>query len=501
MRQGGPFEIGLPARAAELRALSQHRLVTEARKVVLTRTLAGIAAYPILVGVIGGLADDPSRHPTRFWAFGVALSIVVVVRLACYRHAVRDFTRWTAAARTHIALGIASTAAFSVYTAWLLHEIGNTPATMAALVTVTGVCAVTVGIAAPQRSMALAWGGAGLVPVVLGLIGLWNELGFGMGTMFTLYALIMGVTVRRAHDAYWDAQISAAMLDERAHESVVLSRFAGMAEVATNVLHDVGNTLNGVKASLSVLRDGASDAVVRGCRDLATTLGEQADLAAFFGHDPRAPHVLPFLHALAAEADDAHASTIGELDRLEALVQHVETVVRRQQDIAGIGRHLQACSVADLVDRAVSAVGVSSEAWGLELDIPVELTVHADPNRTLQVLVNLLKNAVEATADCAAPRIVVTASGHGGHARLVVTDNGVGLPPGRRDVFPRGQSTKAHGHGFGLHHSAALAKAMGGRLWLDSDGPGRGVRAVLELPNAELIDEASRRTRTAAPAH
>ncbi|MFY0574529.1 ATP-binding protein [Cystobacter fuscus] len=66
---------------------------------------------------------------------------------------------------------------------------------------------------------------------------------------------------------------------------------------------------------------------------------------------------------------------------------------------------------------------------------------------------------------------------------MQVMDTGVGLAPDiRPHLFTQGFTTRPHGHGIGLHSSALAAQLMGGRLSLDSEGPGRGTTATLLLP-------------------
>ena len=112
----------------------------------------------------------------------------------------------------------------------------------------------------------------------------------------------------------------------------------------------------------------------------------------------------------------------------------------------------------------------------------------AEKAKVLQILVNLIRNAKYACDDHPGVEKAVTLRiepGEGGRVRLAVEDNGVGIPPENLTrIFAHGFTTRANGHGFGLHSSANAAREMKGSLTVRSDGPGRGAAFILELPAA-----------------
>jgi two-component system NtrC family sensor kinase len=108
--------------------------------------------------------------------------------------------------------------------------------------------------------------------------------------------------------------------------------------------------------------------------------------------------------------------------------------------------------------------------------------------KVLQILVNLIRNAKYATDDAGVPEKIITLKvqpGEGGMVRLIVQDNGIGIPPQNlAKIFTHGFTTRSDGHGFGLHSSITVAKEMKGSLTAASDGVGRGATFTLELPAA-----------------
>jgi signal transduction histidine kinase len=112
--------------------------------------------------------------------------------------------------------------------------------------------------------------------------------------------------------------------------------------------------------------------------------------------------------------------------------------------------------------------------------------VIAEKAKVLQILVNLIRNAKYAADEGGAPDKIITLrikAGDAGRVQLIVQDNGIGIPAENLTrIFQHGFTTKATGHGFGLHSSANAAKEMRGTLNAISDGPGRGASFILDLP-------------------
>jgi len=108
-----------------------------------------------------------------------------------------------------------------------------------------------------------------------------------------------------------------------------------------------------------------------------------------------------------------------------------------------------------------------------------------DKHKVLQILVNLLRNAKHACEDSGRPQkeIQVRVRDTGTVVAISVVDNGVGIAPENLTrIFNHGFTTRAEGHGFGLHSGALAARDMGGKLTAASPGPGQGAVFTLEIP-------------------
>jgi len=267
------------------------------------------------------------------------------------------------------------------------------------------------------------------------------------------------------------------------------SRRVGMADVATGVLHNVGNVLNSVNVSGTLVNDRLRNSKIPQLARAVERMTEHAnDLGTFVTEHPQGKHVLRFLTELSAQLTRERDDVLTELRTLMHNIDHVKQVISMQQSYATSGGVRIAVQVDELIEDALRIQMASFNRHGVEVvrecqELPV---VEIDKQKTLQILVNLLTNAKHALRDSPRKdrRLVVRAELVQGHRfRIEVADNGVGIPAENlKRIFSHGFTTKSDGHGYGLHNSALAAQEMGGTLTAHSDGPDRGATFALELP-------------------
>ena len=280
-----------------------------------------------------------------------------------------------------------------------------------------------------------------------------------------------------------------AQLAEAQQRLIDLSRQAGMAEVATGVLHNVGNVLNSVNVSATIVANKVRESRLSNLVAVSGMLEEHAaNLPDFLNHDPKGQRLVPYLVKLGGHLEDERQVMLRELDLLTGHVGHIKEIVATQQSYAKVSGLIEVVSLADLVEDAVNIVrsGLDRRKTVLDRDFEPVPPVAVDKHAVLQILLNLLRNANQAMQDARqrAPRVRIRLRCRGNDwVRVSVTDNGVGLPAGNiTRIFSHGFTTRRDGHGFGLHSGANAAKQMGGRLWAESGGPGLGATFTLELP-------------------
>ncbi len=273
---------------------------------------------------------------------------------------------------------------------------------------------------------------------------------------------------------------------------VEAARRAGMAEVATGVLHNVGNVLNSVNVSTTLVGDRLRKSKLAELTRVLNLMDQHAaDLGDYLTRNEQGKRLPGFLRLVADHLNRDQAALLEELDSLTKNVNHIKTIVAMQQSYAGASGVVEPASLAELIDDALRLDATSFERNHVQVvrdyaDVP---NVQMDKQKVLQILVNLLTNAkdslLESSPDARRMTIRIRVDGQSQPPRVVieVTDNGVGIPREHlKRVFSHGFTTKKHGHGFGLHSSANAAKELGGTITVYSDGPGRGAIFTVTLP-------------------
>jgi NO-binding membrane sensor protein with MHYT domain/signal transduction histidine kinase len=269
------------------------------------------------------------------------------------------------------------------------------------------------------------------------------------------------------------------------------SRDAGMAEVATGVLHNVGNVLNSLGVSASLLQARLRDSRVGNVHRMASLLVSQGDqIGRFFENDARGRETPAYLAQLGENLNIENTRLQAEAAAIADHVGHIRTIVAAQQTYARRGGVTEAVDIAELLDNAVAIHFANTADVTVRREYEPLAPLTLDRHKLIQILGNLLSNARHALKDRSEGRRVLTLRVRtldATSAVIEVEDSGVGIvPDALQRLFEFGFTTKKDGHGFGLHTSAILAKELGGGLAGHSDGPGCGARFVLQLSTAAV---------------
>ncbi len=268
-------------------------------------------------------------------------------------------------------------------------------------------------------------------------------------------------------------------LEEVQRQLVAAARDAGMSEVATEVLHNVGNVLTSLNVTAAML----GERIRTSAADRLEALAERAAVDASLRE--RLPdHLASLAGVLAMERADNLADTVG----LRAHLDHVAHIVRHQQGAAGATPLLEPVDPAEVADHAlrIALAGIAGHPM-IDRRYAAVGRIRTDPHRVLQILINLLVNARRACAGAAERRITLTiaTTGIASGQRLVITvaDSGAGIAAEHLSrLFDLGFTTRVDGQGVGLHASANAARLLGGTLTATSAGIGHGATFTLTLP-------------------
>jgi signal transduction histidine kinase len=268
-----------------------------------------------------------------------------------------------------------------------------------------------------------------------------------------------------------------------------VSRQAGMAEVATSVLHNVGNVLNSANVSAFIISDRLSKSRLTHLTNVCTLLRENAaNLGTFITTDPKGSKLPAFLCSLAERLGAEQAELRREAEGLSKNIAHIKDIVAVQQSYAKVSGVVESLPVTSLVEDALEMNAEAFTRHGVEVvrefaEVP---PVQVDKHKVLQILINIFRNAKYAVSESSRrDKTVIVRAGlnESGCVRVAITDNGIGIAPANLSrIFAHGFTTKKEGHGFGLHSSALAATEIGGSLMAHSDGLGHGATFTLDLP-------------------
>lgn len=280
------------------------------------------------------------------------------------------------------------------------------------------------------------------------------------------------------------------LLTQTRQQMLEASRQAGLAEVATGVLHNVGNVLNSVNVAASYLADNLKRSKVANLNKVVALLREhEPDLEHFLTHDEKGKNIPLYLAQLGEHLATEQTAALQELDELQKNIAHIKDIVSLQQGYAKMSGLAEPLAATDLVADALKMNATSFRRHDIKIvqDFAATPLLTVEKHKALQILVNLLRNAMQACDDSGRAEKILTLriAQTSGRVRLAVSDNGVGIPAENlKRIFSHGFTTKKDGHGFGLHSCALAAKEMGGALTVHSAGPGFGATFTLELPLA-----------------
>lgn len=273
---------------------------------------------------------------------------------------------------------------------------------------------------------------------------------------------------------------------ERLHQDLLITaQQAGRAEIATSVLHNIGNVLTGAFIDLEGLRRDDGAELAKRATQLADLLKNHQDLARFIAEDHQGRDLPRFLTVFLEELLAAGQRDDVRTERLATALELVRDTLAVQQSYANTRPVVQPLDLAHEVEQMLLLHATTLEKHGVRVVREVSRTpsIHADRSKLGHIIANLLKNAVESLdlvpLDQRSVRLAIR-PGAESTVELAVQDSGAGIDPAVRDrLFAYGFTTKPEGHGFGLHWCANAMREMGGTIRADSAGIGQGATITL----------------------
>jgi PAS domain S-box-containing protein len=300
------------------------------------------------------------------------------------------------------------------------------------------------------------------------------------GSIIGTFGISRDITVLK------QAQEELVVTHKRLVES---SRSAGMAEVATDVLHNVGNTLNSINVSCALILDRVKQRNFGNLARIPDLLRQNAgQLELFLTSDSQGKCIPEYLELAAQTFQEDQAFLTNELTQLRRHIEHINQIVSMQQSYARVAGLEEALDVRQLIEDAIEINSAALDRHDVHVRREIEPLplIVVDKHKVLQILVNLISNAKYALSESGRPNKLLTVRARPeleGFICLQVEDNGVGIAAENLTrIFAHGFTTRRGGHGFGLHSGALAARELGGSLNARSEGAGKGAMFTLRLP-------------------
>jgi signal transduction histidine kinase len=286
-------------------------------------------------------------------------------------------------------------------------------------------------------------------------------------------------------------------LKDTQSELLDTARQAGMAEIATNVLHNVGNVLNSVNISADLVSRKLRASKAQGLGKAMQLINEHpGDLGAFLTQDEKGKLLPGYLNQLVEAIALEQQGMTDELAQLSKSVDHIKDIVATQQSYAGANSLMEPLHISELLEDALrmNSGALTRHHVTVVKEYGEVPQVMGDKHRLLLILINLISNAKYAMSDLSnRPRQMTLGVKIVDDTTLQVSvkDDGEGIAPENMTrIFAHGFTTRKEGHGFGLHSCALAAIEMNGHLTAQSDGPGKGAQFTLQIPLKTVTEEA-----------
>ena len=332
-----------------------------------------------------------------------------------------------------------------------------------------------------------------LRPIWLGNMAL---LGYLLGFIMLVFLLVKTterVSLRKGVVLEEQNRLLEAAVEDRtvklrqAHKELLeVAHQSGMAEIATSVLHNVGNVLNSVNVSGQFLEKHMRESRMSERLHRANQLLDDMLISGIKPGDPKAVELCKYFKMIETRLRKDQQTAEDDLERMLEGIMLIKKIVKSQQSYASIGLLEEEDIPLDRVVRdALGILDASLARHGVEVVFKSDTSVHLAVQRTklIHVVLNLIKNAKEAMELCDKKTLTIVVEKWNGFGYLSFCDSGMGIESDKlNSVFNQGYTTKKGGHGFGLHSCANSMTEMGGVLWAESDGPGMGATFCLKFP-------------------
>ncbi len=263
----------------------------------------------------------------------------------------------------------------------------------------------------------------------------------------------------------------------------------GKFEIASEVLHDIGNALVGFGSYLNRINRVSEKNSLDAIKNLNVFLkGQQTLIGNSIGTD-KATALVAITEGIGKtqiEHQKEVSTSVGELLHIVSHIQEILNIQRQLVRNHGTSHERKPVNIVDLLDNCRSMLLASIEKKGVKLNVSIKPGNHiikGDHTKLMQVILNVMKNSLEAIdTESEIKQMSVSLESTETHLELRVVDNGQGFDAETsKKFFQRGFTTKKSGTGLGLYNCRTIIESHAGTFDITSEGPGLGTVTTIKF--------------------
>ncbi|MBT3473588.1 MAG: response regulator [Gammaproteobacteria bacterium] len=262
---------------------------------------------------------------------------------------------------------------------------------------------------------------------------------------------------------------------------------SGVAEMSASILHNIGNTLSGLGGYVVAIEKKVEE--LKQLQEIMLRVSDSDEA-----------NEVAVRKALKVSASALNSMTdkegIGQsLKKIDESIRRIDRTISIHRSASMSDLSASCFPLSELIEDALVLTKECIDSSGIELvtvfNLPVDHHVEMQRNPAIQMVLNLLKNSIEAIKyrgqsvedEVWRPEIRISLLNKGnGAVQLTIEDNGCGITPEQQPhLFTQGYTTKVGGSGFGLHSVGGFIQGIGGELELQSQGTNQGAMAKITL--------------------
>jgi signal transduction histidine kinase len=261
----------------------------------------------------------------------------------------------------------------------------------------------------------------------------------------------------------------------------------GMADIAADILHNIGNILNSVNVSVHMLEESIGSPVIDDIIMAGRLLDENMQkLNEFICNNPKGKKLMNFYIKLGASAERMEKQLRYNLDRIKGKIGAIDEAISAQQSYARADTDLEEHPLVPILEDALKLNQDTFEKAGISVARDYRNSFKAQIHRAklFYVIFNIISNARDAMSetDPTEKKLSISLYENRTGKYLKIKDNGTGIPSGIKDsIFDYGFTTKHGNFGYGLYSCSCYMADMGGSIRVESDGEGKGASFILRF--------------------